>query len=109
YDIDSPGIIAQSFRTRQPVIVNNVTTHPGYIPGPGVEDTRSEMAIPIRMGMQTMGVLDLQSKELNAFSPDDAALAEALADTVAVALRNAALYAREKRRRILAESLREVS
>ncbi len=109
YHIDDPGMIARSIRTRQPILSNNVTLTPEYIPGPGVEDTRSEMVIPIRMGLQTLGALDIQSTDLGAFTPDDAALAEALADTMAVALRNAALYAREKRRRILAESLREVS
>lgn len=109
YHIDAKGLIPRSIRSRQPIVSNNVATTQDYIPGPGVEDTQSEMVIPIRMGLQTLGVLDIQSAEVNAFTADDAALAEALADTMAVALRNAALYAREKRRRILAESLREVS
>ncbi len=109
YDINDPGIITKCIRTQQPIICNDVSQYPDYVPGPGVEDTQAEMAIPIRMSMQTLGVLDIQSKERDAFSPDDAALAEALADTMAIALRNAALYSREKRRRILAESLREIS
>ncbi|GAB4570447.1 MAG: hypothetical protein Kow0077_04580 [Anaerolineae bacterium] len=109
YEIDGPGIIPRSLRTLQPVICSDVRDDPDYIPSPELEDTRSEMVIPIRMGAQTFGVLDIQSTELNAFSADDATLAEALADSIAVALRNAALYAREKRRRVLAESLREVS
>ncbi|MBN2470865.1 MAG: GAF domain-containing protein [Anaerolineae bacterium] len=109
YAIDSPGIIAKCFRTGQPIICSDVRNYPDYIAGSGVEDTRSEMALPIRMNMQTLGVLDIQSTKPGAFSQDDAALAEALSDTMAIALRNAALYAREKRRRILAESLREVS
>ncbi len=109
YNIDDPGIITKCIRTQQPILCNDVSQYPDYVPGPGVEDTRAEMAIPIRMSMQTLGVLDIQSKERDAFSQDDAALAEALADTMAIALRNAALYSREKRRRILAESLREIS
>ena len=110
YDLDSAtGLIVRAARTGQPVISGDVRTFPGYIPGPGVEDTRSEMAIPIRMGRYILGVLDIQSTQPEAFSPEDAELAEALSDTIAIALRNATLYAREKRRRILAESLREVS
>ncbi len=109
YDLDDKGIIAKSVRTGQPIICGDVANYEDYIPGSGVEDTQSEMVIPIRMGRHTLGALDIQSTELDAFSSDDAALAEALSDTMAIALRNATLYAREKRRRILAESLREVS
>ena len=106
---DEQGIIAKAARSGLTIVSNDVTHDPDYVPGPGVEDTRSEMAIPIRMSRQTLGVLDIQSTEINGFAPEDAALAEALSDTVAIALRNATLYAREKRRRIMAESLREVS
>ncbi len=109
HSLHGPGIIAKAARTGMPVISNDVTHDPDYVPGPGVEDTRSEMAIPIRMNRQTLGVLDIQSTAAGIFTSEDAGLAEALGDTVAVALRNATLYAREKRRRILAESLREVS
>ncbi len=109
YALEDRGLITRSVRTGQTINCGDVSTYEDYIPGPGVEDTQSEMVIPIRMGLQTLGALDIQSKELNAFSSDDAALGEALCDTLAVALRNATLYAQEKRRRILAESLREVS
>ncbi|MBN1964524.1 MAG: GAF domain-containing protein, partial [Anaerolineae bacterium] len=109
YDIEGPGLIARVARTGMPVICNDVTDYDDYVPGPGIEDTRAELVIPIHMGRQTLGVLDIQSTSADAFSSDDAELAEALSDTVAIALRNATLYAREKRRRILAESLREVS
>ncbi len=67
------------------------------------------MAVPIRMGAHTLGVFDIQSTELNAFSDDDVTLIHALADTVAIALRNATLFANETRRRMLSETLRELS
>ncbi|MFC1959975.1 GAF domain-containing protein [Chloroflexota bacterium] len=108
YPIDAPGLITRGFRSGQPIVCNDITASDEYIPGPGVEDTCSEMVIPIRMGAQVLGVLDVQSTEINAFSPDDATLAEALADTMAIALRNATLYLNEAKRRKLAESLREV-
>jgi sigma-B regulation protein RsbU (phosphoserine phosphatase) len=109
HQLNDQGIIAKAGRTGLTIVSNDVANDPDYVPGPGVEDTQSEMAIPIRMSRQTLGVLDIQSTEAGVFSPEDAALAEALSDTVAIALRNATLYAREKRRRIMAESLREVS
>jgi len=56
-----------------------------------------------------MGVFDIQSTEPEAFSVDDLALVQALADTIAIALRNATLFANETRRRMLSETLRELS
>jgi GAF domain-containing protein len=61
HSLHGPGVIAKAARTGMPVISNDVTHDPDYVPGPGVEDTRSEMAIPIRMNRQTLGVLDIQS------------------------------------------------
>jgi serine phosphatase RsbU (regulator of sigma subunit) len=67
------------------------------------------MTAPIVMGQKVLGVFDIQSPHADAFTPDDVTLVQALADTVAVGLRNAGLFATETRRRILAETLREVS
>src|SRR5260221_6434063 len=67
------------------------------------------MTVPMRMGQRVLGVFDIQSTQTNAFSSEDVRLVQALADTVAVGLRNAGLFATETRRRMLAESLREVS
>ncbi|MCC7209479.1 MAG: SpoIIE family protein phosphatase, partial [Anaerolineae bacterium] len=60
-------------------------------------------------GQRVLGVFDIQSPEKDVFTPEDVTLVQALADTVAVGLRNAGLFATETRRRILAETLREVS
>lgn len=109
YDWESDGIIAWVARNATTAVIQNVANDPRYIAGPGLEDTQSEMAVPILMGKQVLGVLDIQSPEVDAFRRQDQTLVEALADTLAIALRNATLFANEKRRRILAETLREVS
>jgi len=109
YDLNDKGLIPETARTGEAIVTGDVYSDPRYVPGPGVEDTLSELVVPIRMGKQVLGVFDIQSLEPDAFSPEDLSLAQALADTIAVALRNATLYAWEKRRRILAEALREVS
>jgi GAF domain-containing protein len=110
YDINAPiGIIPRVARSGQPVLSRDVSQDPEYRVGPGVEDTRSEMTVPIRVGARVLGVFDIQSTEVNAFSTDDLSLVQALADTVAIALRNATLFANESRRRILSETLRELS
>lgn len=109
YDLDDDGLIPKAARTGEPELVGDVTQTQDYRPGKGVEDTRSEMVIPVKMVDRVMGVLDLQSEEVDAFSEEDFLLMQSLADTVAVAIRNASLYVTERRRRDLAETLREIS
>lgn len=109
YHIDDPGLIPLAARTGRPQLAADVQNSPDYRPGSGLEDTRSELVIPIKMVGQLMGVLDLQSEQVDAFTLDDMRLMQSLADPIAVAIRNAALYAGERRRRGLAETLREIS
>lgn len=109
YGINSNGLIPRVARESQPLISGNVLQDEWYVVGPGVEDTMSEMAVPLRIGPHTLGVFDIQSTEPQAFNEDDIALIQALADTVAIALRNASLFANETRRRMLSETLRELS
>ena len=63
--------------------------------GPGslyLTNTRSEIALPLRVRGETSGVLDVHSREPAAFSEDDVAVLQILADQVAVALSNARLF-----------------
>lgn len=109
FPIESDGIIPRVARTGTPEIVDNVERAEWNAVGPGVEDTRSEMTVPIRIGSHILGVFDIMSTVPSAFGDDDIALIQALADTLAVALRNATLFANEARRRMLSETLRELS
>ena len=109
YGLNSNGIIPRVARTGQPAISSDVQQDEFYLIGPGVEDTRSEMTVPIRIGSHVLGVFDIQSIETDAFTDDDVQLIQMLADTVAIALRNATLFANESRRRMLSETLRELS
>jgi len=61
------------------------------------------------MGRHVLGVIDIQGEEIGAFTDEDLSLMQALADSVAVAIRNAILYVGERRRRRLADTLREIS
>lgn len=109
YGMEEKGLIPKVARTAQSELVDDVLESPDYRVGRGVEDTRSEMALPIQMAGRVMGVLDVQSEVPNAFSQEECVLMQSLADSAAVAIRNAALYAAERRRRDLADTLREVS
>jgi GAF domain-containing protein/HAMP domain-containing protein len=59
---------------------------------PLLPDTRSEMALPLISRGQVIGALDVQSIEAGAFSNEDIAVLQTLADQIAVAIDNAYLF-----------------
>jgi GAF domain-containing protein len=61
---------------------------------PLLPKTRSEMALPLRVRNEVIGVLDVQSTSLNAFSEEDIQTIQMMADQVAIAIDNARLFAR---------------
>jgi len=83
------SLVARAARTRKAVIVNNVFTEPGWMPNPLLPDTASELAVPLVIGDQVLGVLDVQSDRINAFTEEDANIQNTLASQVATALQNA--------------------
>jgi sigma-B regulation protein RsbU (phosphoserine phosphatase) len=107
---NNEGIISWVARNGESMLVNDVSHEPRYRPSPfPPQDTRAEMTIPLVFNDQVIGVLDLQSDRLNAFSESDRFLCGALADNVAAAIHNADLYRTERWRRQVADSLREVA
>lgn len=109
YALNGPGLIAYTARTGEPALVADVRRDPRYMAGRRLEDTRSELAVPLRVNDRLLGVLDVQSPEEAAFSDSDVQVLQALADNIAVAVRNAQLYTRERQRRQLSDSMREIS
>jgi GAF domain-containing protein len=55
-------------------------------------ETRSQIVLPLGAGDHIIGVLDIQSREANAFTQDDLSILSILADQVAIAIENAMLY-----------------
>jgi serine phosphatase RsbU (regulator of sigma subunit)/putative methionine-R-sulfoxide reductase with GAF domain len=109
--LDEPeGVISWVAREGQTLLTNDVTTDPRYRPSPlPPKNTRSELAVPLKFNHRVVGVLDIQSDELNAFTEDDRLIFEAVADSLASAIRNADLYRSERWRRQVGDSLREVA
>lgn len=110
-DLDEPeGIIPWVARNAQTILANNVDAEPRYQPSPlPPANTRSELTVPLVFSGQVLGILDVQSDRLNAFSEQDKLLIETLGDFIAAAIRNADLYRSEQWRRQVADSLREVA
>ncbi len=92
------SLVAIAARTRQPIIVNDVLNEPGWLPNAELPDTRSELAVPMLVGDELLGVLDVQSEKLNAFSEEDANIQMTLASQIATALQNIITYERAQKR-----------
>jgi GAF domain-containing protein/HAMP domain-containing protein len=82
------GIIGYTTGTGTARIVNDVDADFGYRRDVKLPDTKSEMAIPLKVGKAVIGALDVQSDKLNAFGEDDLAALQILADQLAVAIKN---------------------
>ncbi len=103
--ISSASIIVSVFQSGDVRTVNDVHNVPDYFSIAELPHTRSSLALPLQIGKQTLGVLDIQSQIIAAFNEDDRSVMQALANQLAVAIRNAELYTAEQSRRQLAESL----
>jgi serine phosphatase RsbU (regulator of sigma subunit) len=88
------GIVGWVAATREPLVVPDVRKDKRYVldPDKALIDTRSEVAVPLVVGEQVLGVLDIQSDQVNAFDDDDLFVLKTLGAQVAVALENARLY-----------------
>jgi sigma-B regulation protein RsbU (phosphoserine phosphatase) len=84
------GVVGYAALHREPVLVSDVSQDPRYISI--VPDVRSELAIPLLIKDRCIGVVDLESPELDAFSKRDVEILTLLASQAAVAIENARLY-----------------
>lgn len=83
-----------------------------FFDNPDLPNTRSEMAVPLLVHGEILGVLDVQSVEPQAFTDEDVTVLQALADQIAVAVSNAQLLRQleatlEAERRAMGELSRE--
>src|SRR5213595_864321 len=84
------GIVGAAATLKEPVLVPDVTVDPRYLMvNP---ETRSELAIPMMHKGKVIGVLDLESPQLNYFTEDHVQALSILTANLAVSLENARLY-----------------
>ena len=84
------GLIGYAALHKVAVLVPDVSKDPRYIKV--VEDVRSELAVPMLLKDRCIGVFDLESPELDAFTKRDVEILTLLASQAAVAIENARLY-----------------
>jgi GAF domain-containing protein len=92
--VDGDGLVARVIRTGQPNITEDVNQEPNYLYVEAVDDARSELTLPLQARGEILGAMSIQSPEVEAFSQEDVAVMQTLADQVALAISNAQLFQR---------------
>lgn len=103
-----PSIVALAARDRKAINVGQVEKAPRYLSLTQLPETGSELAIPIQLGDNLLGVFDIQSDKADRFSPQDVTLLTTLADQIAIAVRNAQLFEETEAAREEAEQANKV-
>ena len=91
--VDSKSVVGFVAGEGEPLVVNDTTRDTTYYANPLLPHTRSEAAIPLKVGERIVGVLDVQSNQLYAFSDDNLRTLQILADQLAIAVVNSELFA----------------
>jgi GAF domain-containing protein len=86
------GLVGRAAETNAPVLVANVSQSIGWLPNPLLPETKSEMVIPISIGEQVLGVLDVQHDITDGLKQEDVDSLQSIANQVAVALQNIRQY-----------------
>jgi GAF domain-containing protein len=91
--IGSKSVVGYVAGNGEPLIVNDTTRDATYYANPLLPETRSEAAIPLKVGDRIVGVLDVQSNQPYAFAEDNLRTLQILADQLAIAVVNTELFA----------------
>lgn len=101
------GVTGNAAARREPVLVGDVRNDPRYLNT--VDAVRTELAVPMVARGKLVGVIDLQSTRVNAYSEYDRALLRLIAARVAIAIDNARLYLRVDRQNRTLKTLAHIS
>ena len=89
-EVDGPGLVPEAIRLGRTIYASDVIQDPRYIRNNST--TRSELVIPLRTAKGSLGVLDLQSAQVDAFEDHDIRLMELFAERASAAIENVKLY-----------------
>ena len=107
--IGQEGITGWVAHTGQTLVCNDVRREPRHLKSELVPNTKSELAVPLRVGTRVIGVLDVQSDEFNEFDKEDVTVLQILGNQLGVAIENARLFAETMRRYEAMVALHEIS
>jgi GAF domain-containing protein len=101
--IDLNSIVGYAAKTQTPRIALDTGEDSVYFNNPDLPETRSEMALPLKVGMRLIGILDVQSTQKDAFSNEDIAILSTLGDQLTIAIDNTRLLTETRRALVTAE------
>jgi len=87
------GLVGRAASGNASVLVGDTSQDAGWLPNPLLPETKSELAVPISIGKNVLGVLDVQQNSIDGLTQMDKDLMEAIANQLAVAVQNARAYA----------------
>ncbi len=104
------GMVGWVAQTGQLLLANDVRQEPRFVNlYPELVPTAAELTVPLCVEQTVLGVLDVQSARINAFDENDVTTIVTLAGQIAVALKNAQLYANVQAQQTQTEALRRAS
>jgi phosphoserine phosphatase RsbU/P len=101
------GVTGTAALRREPILVGDVRTDPRYLHS--VDAVRTELAVPMTARGKLVGVIDLESTRINAYTEYDRALLRLIAARVGIAIDNARLYRRVERSNRTMKTLGNIS
>lgn len=96
--VGSKSIVGFVSQNNEPLVVNDTSKDPNYYANPLMPETKAEAALPLRVGNQVIGVLDVQSAQPYVFTDENIKIMQILADQMAVAVVNSELFAEAQER-----------
>lgn len=92
------GLVGQVAQTNHTILVPDLSQDTSWSPHPLLPDTKAEIALPITIGLQVVGVLDVQHNLANSLQQLDADALQLVVNQLATALQNARAYEQIRRK-----------
>jgi diguanylate cyclase (GGDEF)-like protein/PAS domain S-box-containing protein len=97
FKVGKEGMVGWVAHTGEPLLANDVSQEPHYLPDELLPETKSELVVPLKVEERVVGILDVESDKLNALDENDIFALQTLAGQIAIAIENARLYEETQR------------
>jgi GAF domain-containing protein len=107
--VDEKSMVGAAILTGRLKIALDASQNVERYASPLLPKTRSEIALPLRVGDRSLGALDVQSEQVDAFDESNTDMLQTMADQIAVALFNAESFQRSERQASVMTTLNQLS